>query len=83
MNELRIHGVPADVIKALEADALRANSSVEEVAKRVLSQYAGQPTAAAAPQQARLEIDRIRTGIERRHGKLDVILPLLREDRNR
>ena len=83
MNELTIQGVPADVMQALEADAVRTNSTVDEVAKRALKQFAGQATATGRESQARREIDRIRTEIERRHGKLDMVMPLLGEDRNR
>lgn len=81
MRELTIHNVPADLIHALEADAKRSNLSVEEVAKRVLSQYADRAGIATQAQQARLEIDRIRGQIERRYGKLDIVLPILRDDR--
>lgn len=83
MSELTIHNLPPELIRALEADAIRSNSSVGEIAKRVLIQYAGPSNTATQAPQARFELDRIRSQIERRHGKLDIVLPLLREDRNR
>ena len=83
MSDLTIQGVPADVIQALQADAVRTNSTVGEVVQRVLKQYAGQANRSGQEGQARKEIDRIRTEIEERHGKLDVVMPLLREDRDR
>jgi hypothetical protein len=83
MSELTIQGVPAEVIQALEADAVRTNSTVDEVVQRVLKQYAGHAKWSGQPGHARKEIDRIRTEIEKRHGKVDVVVPVLREDRNR
>lgn len=83
MSELTIQGVTAEVLQALEADAVRTNSTVDEVVQRVLSQYAGQAKWRGQQGHARKEIDRIRTEIEKRHGKVDVVVPVLREDRNR
>ena len=83
MSELTIQGVPADVIQTLQADAVRTNSTVDEVVQRVLKKYVGQANSTGQTGQARKEIDRIRREIEQRHGKLDVVTPLLREDRDR
>ena len=83
MSELTIHGVPAEVMQVLEADAARSSTSVDEVARRLLLRYAEQSAQPPKTQDARREMDRIRAEIQNEHGTLDVVVPLLREDRDR
>ena len=83
MSELTIHDVPAEVIKALEADAMRMNKSVDEIAGQLLVRSLPQSPSLPLPGFARLELDRIREEIRRSHGTFDVVIPMLREDRIR
>ena len=83
MSELTIQDIPADVIEALQADASRTNSTVQEVVHRVLKLHARQTNGDNPLSGARQQLDRIRMEIEQQFGTLDVVLPLLREDRNR
>jgi hypothetical protein len=83
MSDLTIHDVPADVVEVLEADASRANATGDEVACQILRRYAQNRPAAGARVQARTQMDRIRSEIERRHGTMNVVMSLLRDDRDR
>lgn len=83
MSDLTIHDLPADVVEVLEADASQANATVDEVACQVLRRYAQNRQASSTRLLARTQMDRIRNEIERRHGTMDVVVSLLREDRSR